>query len=118
MSRPPGVSADERRMRGERDVRRCRSTLHRRTLSRQERGWREELAIPVAQKGTVFSRPCRLGKPFQEGRDFADAGPEGDSLPPIILEEVVAVGRHASAPRRGLILGLSARKTDDRIGCV
>jgi hypothetical protein len=43
----------ERRRRGERDVRRCRSTLHRRTHSRQEGGWREEVAIHVAQMGTL-----------------------------------------------------------------
>jgi hypothetical protein len=77
MSRPPGVSGGERR-RGERDVRRSRptlhssrrgggfdrrgrSTLHRRTLSRQERGWREE-DFHVAQKGTVFSP----GEPGEE----------------------------------------------------
>jgi hypothetical protein len=29
------------------------STLHRRALSRQERGWREEVAIHVAQMGTL-----------------------------------------------------------------
>jgi hypothetical protein len=75
MSRPPGVSGGERRRRGERDVRRYRSTLHRRarsrrgggferrgrstlhrrTLSRQERGWREEVAILVAEMGTLLS---------------------------------------------------------------
>jgi hypothetical protein len=37
MSCPPGVSGVERRRRGERDVRRCRPTLHRRARSRHGR---------------------------------------------------------------------------------
>jgi hypothetical protein len=40
MSRPPGVSGGERRRRGERDVRRCRPTLHRRARSRRGGGFK------------------------------------------------------------------------------
>jgi hypothetical protein len=85
MNRPPGMSGGERMRRGERDVRRCRptlhkrarsrrgggfekrgrSTLHRRTLSRQERGWREEVAIHVAQMRTL--PPEGLGEERDEG---------------------------------------------------
>jgi hypothetical protein len=70
---------------GKKDVKRCRSTLHRRahlrrgggferrgwstlhrrTHSRQERGWREEVAIHVAQMGTL--PPEGLGEERDEG---------------------------------------------------
>jgi hypothetical protein len=61
MSRPPGVSGGERKRRGKRDVKRCRSTLHRQARTRRGGGGREEGSVHVAQ-----TDPPSIGRGLRE----------------------------------------------------
>jgi hypothetical protein len=120
MSQPPSVSGGKRR-RGERDVRRCRPTLHRRARSRhgggdsrggaglrctdgpfrdRKAGLREEVTIHVAQIGTL-----PLEGPEEE------RGEGGERIYPSTLHRRVPFSHQKSRERR-----LSPRKRLRKIG--
>jgi hypothetical protein len=116
-------------LKGERDVKRCRPTLHGCVLPSREEGrqrW-EKVPAHVARLGTVFSpwepgeevwvpeeteenRLLQLLKFAGEGRVFAGTGPQGRGVSLIVCARAVAVERRAHAPRRGPNPGSSARE--------
>jgi hypothetical protein len=107
------------------------STLHRRVPSSHQESRERRLSpwrklrktgscssLNSPKEPILLNRLLRwLGKFPEEGREFVGAGREIGDFPPIVLAGVAPVGRNASALCRGPIMGPSARKTDDRVGC-